>query len=45
MLAVFFAWMMTVAVLQWVTVLPTWACAVLAAVPYAVWIYKRPQDF
>lgn len=45
MLAVFFMWMMTATVLTWITVLPPWACAVLAAIPYVVWMYKRPQDF
>lgn len=45
MLAVFFLWLLIATVLKMVTVLPGWQCAIIAAIPLAIWVFKRPQDF
>jgi len=45
MLAVFFIWLFATAVLQAVTVLPTWLCALLPAVVLVYAMIKRPEWF
>lgn len=45
MLALLFFWMFLTAILSAITILPTWACAMAAAIPCGIWLYKRPEDF
>lgn len=45
MLAVFFLWLIIGTILDAVTVLPTWMCAILAVVPIVIWYVKSPEDF
>lgn len=45
MLALFFAWMMAVALLDAVTILPRWLCFLIPTVIGLVLLYKRPEWF
>lgn len=45
MLAVFLAWLMLATILKMITTLSGWECGLLAAIPFAIWYIKRPEDF
>lgn len=45
MLAAFFLWMIAATLLDVLTVLPRWMCALIPAIAIIVWIVKRPEDF
>ena len=45
MLAVVLAWAMLAQVLVWTTTWNRWFIFVVSALPFVIWMYKRPQDF
>lgn len=45
MLAVVIAWAMLATIITWTLGTSGWVAALLAAVPFVIWMYKRPEDF
>jgi hypothetical protein len=45
MLALFFLWMIAVALMDALTVLPHWMCVAIPTVGCVVWLFARPEDF
>lgn len=45
MFAVVIAWLLLASVLNLVTIFPGWFCAIIAAIPFIIWYFKRPEDF
>lgn len=45
MLALFFAWLIAIALLDAITVLPRWACILIATVAGLALLFKKPEWF